>query len=373
MENEYNITIEKIKEYLKEFLPATPNNEWYNRIFPGLDLAPEMVETLVNPLLEPGRELFNRGGKHWRPLLSHLVCQALGGGDEVLPLLPLIEYTHNASLIHDDLEDNSEQRRGKPAIHLIFGSDTAINSGSFLYLLPLVVLENWKGEAEDCLLIWRLWSKYLRFLHLGQSIDISWHRNPSIIPSMDDYMFMCSLKTGCLARFAALLGAETAFITHKKASDASKQAICREHAIPLGDAAQKFGVGYQILDDVKNLSTGVKGKKRGDDVVEGKKSLPVLLFLQDQSSNSGNYLNSSMNLTERTAFIQKCFAAAREGGISVPEVEEFIETLSKSGALAEAEKRGKALIAEARETFSALPAIDAKAVHMLTGLTELLQ
>jgi octaprenyl-diphosphate synthase len=99
-------------------------------------------------------------------------------------------------------------------------------------------------------------------------------------------------------------------------------------------------VGFQILDDVKNLTTGIPGKKRGDDIVEGKKSLPVLLYLHGRGPRNAGEL------------VSRCFQAAGASGIAAPEVEELIAGLDSSGALAEAENRGRALISEAREAFS---------------------
>jgi octaprenyl-diphosphate synthase len=136
---------------------------------------------------------------------------------------------------------------------------------------------------------------------------------------------MCSLKTGCLARFAAELGAAAA-----EADIAQAQR--------LGKAAEKLGVGFQILDDVKNVTTGLPGKKRGDDIVEGKKSLPILLFLH--------------HWPEKKSFVKKCFEAARAGGTSVPEVEELIHELLAAGVISQAEEQGKALIAESRKAFA---------------------
>ena len=351
--------MKKIEEFLFELLPASPSAAWYRKVFPAIELKNETAKTL----LAPGRDLFLRGGKRWRPLLSHLVCKALGGGDAVLPLLPLVELSHNASLIHDDLEDNSDERRGKPAVHLIYGSDTAINTGSFLYFLPLAVLENSPYDSKDTNRLWKLWAEHIRFLHLGQSMDIAWHRDGSFIPSLDDYMLMCRLKTGSLARFAVLLGIEAARISRYKA-------VCDTFdyeglRASLGEAAQKFGVGFQILDDVKNLSAGIPGKKRGDDVVEGKKSLPVLLFLLNMTGTM-----EGTDQTDRKAFVLRCFKAAGEKGVDVPEVEEFIEQLTRAGALEEAEKYGKTLISEAGNVFSALEAVDKKAGKLLSGFSE---
>lgn len=349
MDREYIRRIEKIEALLNDRFPSPPGPAWLGETFPGLDLRPEQTAAL----LEPGRDLLNRGGKRWRPLLSLLVCEALGGGEAVLPLLPLVEFCHNASLIHDDLEDNSSQRRGGPALHLLYGEDTAINTGCFLYFLPLVSLENWEAGGEAQNRVWRLWGEHIRRLHLGQSMDIAWHRDPAAVPSIEEYMLMCRLKTGCLARFAALLGAAAAPAPGAAVTGA------------LGAAAEKLGVGFQILDDVKNVGAGTPGKKRGDDVVEGKKSLPVLLFLGDGAV-------PPPEREERAALIRRCFQAARKGGAAVPEVEECIAALDRAGVLEEAERRGRALIAEAGAVFAALPAADTGARNLLGGLAELL-
>jgi len=205
-------------------------------------------------------------------------------------------------------------------------------------------------------------------------MDIAWHRDPVYYPSIKDYMLMCSLKTGYLARFAALLGVEAARIALNKSTSTE---IDEDLAALLGMAAQKLGVGFQILDDVKNLGEGIRGKKRGDDLVEGKKSLPVLLFLLADAGNSESGADNSVSVAdpagEKAAFVQRCFTAARNGGVDVPEVEEFAAALTEAGALATAEKQGKALITEAAAVFSALPAADSGAGRLLAGLTELLQ
>jgi octaprenyl-diphosphate synthase len=324
-------------------------------MFPNINPRPE----LARALLEPGQDLFSRGGKRWRPLLAHLICQTLGGGDAAIPLLGLVEFPHNASLIHDDLEDDSNERRGKAAIHLLYGNDTAINAGSFLYFLPLMDLEHWNGDPQAQIRIWKLYAAHLRLLHLGQSMDIAWHREPAFTPSLEDYMLMCSLKTGCLARFAALLGAEVARVVQNTILDKGLTAS-------LGEAAQKLGVGFQILDDVKNLRTGIPGKTRGDDVVEGKKSLPVLLFLH----GSGVGPDAGTKRTQRVEFVTRCFMAAKAGGAAVPEVEALTRALEEAGVLTEAERQGKALINQAGVFFSGIPAENPDAKKLLMGLTE---
>jgi octaprenyl-diphosphate synthase len=337
--------IEEIEKVLYSVLPPEAGSEWITDVFPGLAAPPAAVEAL----LAPGVDLLRRGGKRWRPLLMTLVCEALGGGDNALPLTPLVEIPHNASLIHDDIEDNSSFRRGEVAVHIRYGVDTAINSGSFLYFLPLVCIERWKpsGGERQKNRVFTYWGEYLRRLHLGQAMDIAWHRDFSLIPSLDEYHLMCRLKTGSLARLAAVLGVCAATLP---------RSLERERAETLGSAAETLGVGFQILDDVKNLTTGNPGKKRGDDIVEGKKSLPVLLYLQ-----SGAVARET---------VERCFGEARS--VATPEVDELIGHLSASGALAAAEARGQALIAEAKAALTAAGTSDS-ANNLLGDLIEMIK
>jgi octaprenyl-diphosphate synthase len=159
-------------------------------------------------------------------------------------------------------------------------------------------------------------------------MDIAWHRDFASLPSLEDYDRMCRLKTGCLARLAAVLGA------YCGCSGAGVEAAAQRY----GEAAESLGVGFQILDDVKNLTTGIPGKKRGDDVVEGKKSLPVLLYLHRRP--------------EKREFVVRCFTAARSAGTGAPQIEEFIGALADAGVLEEARKQGLELIADSRACFS---------------------
>ncbi len=93
---------------------------------------------------------------------------------------------------------------------------------------------------------------------MGQGLDIQWHNNHECFPLVDEYLQMCRYKTGSLARMAAEIG-----VAAGGGSD--------DRALEMGCACEEMGVGFQILDDVVNLTTGNPGKKRGDDIVEGKK------------------------------------------------------------------------------------------------------
>ena len=312
--------LKKIENILNKVLPEYADLSWCNTLFTDttFDSAPHAIQALI----EPGRDLLSRGGKRWRPLLMTLVCESLGGEDAALFLAPLIELTHNASLIHDDIEDGSEERRGKPAVHIKYGLDQALNSGSFLYMLSLACINSWEASPEQKLHVFYRWSQALRELHVGQAYDISWHKDFSSCPDIEEYMTMCRLKTGSLSKLAVSVGG----IAAGKFSIKSWE-----------KGAEKLGLAFQILDDVRNLTTGNPGKKRGDDIVEGKKSLPVLLYLHRN--------------TDALPFVSQCFSKARRDGIAASEIEILIQTLEKDKALEQAKNYALSLLHEVQELF----------------------
>jgi octaprenyl-diphosphate synthase len=364
MEEEYTQRLEKIEAVLNIWLPLAPDSSWLETVFASQGYA--VSAGLAASLTRPGQDLLNRGGKRWRPLLMLLAAESIAGadgGETALPLAPLVEFPHNASLIHDDIEDNADERRGKPAVHLIYGTDTAINSGAFMYFLPLACLSAWKGSSDAVLKdrIWTAWASHMRALHLGQAMDIAWHRDYHSLPGLDEYDRMCRLKTGCLARLAALLGVYSGAFAAGK--DSPKEGALDALANAFAEAAELLGVGFQILDDVKNLSTGVLGKKRGDDVVEGKKSLPVLLYLH--------------RYPEKRDFAARCFVAARSRGINASELGEFITALEAAGVLEEAGEKAREYIGKSRKIFSAAEtagfSLREEGQKLLTGLTYLIE
>jgi len=198
----------------------------------------------------------------------------------------------------------------------------------------------------------------MRALHLGQAMDIAWHRDYYSLPGLDEYDRMCRLKTGCLARLAAILGVHCAGLNENTIEANQLENLADIFA----NAAEQLGVGFQILDDVKNLDTGVVGKKRGDDIVEGKKSLPVLLYLH--------------RYPEKRDFAARCFSAARALGTEAPGLEEFIVALEKAGVLEEAREKGHEYIIKSRELF-AIPVISGfplkkEGRELLAGLIDLI-
>lgn len=314
MNDEFKQRLEKIEGALRTaFLPDIP------------EFAAE--QNPIALLSAPCASLVSGGGKRWRPLLAVLTYQLAGGsGDDIYTLAPLIEGIHTASLIHDDIEDNSELRRGKPAAHVAYGLDSALNSGSWLYFRALQSIEGYHAPADIKLDLYTAALTHIRALHEGQALDIHWHRTAGFFPSRQDYERMIRLKTGALAALAAYTGMRAAGKEHEESN---------VFAALFAEA----GVGFQILDDVKNISTGNAGKKRGDDIVEGKKSMPAILHIEKHPEDAASL----------TAY----FEQARREGVDSPAIEKAIALLSSSGSIADAEAQGKKTIDLALEQLAA--------------------
>ncbi len=233
------------------------------------------LEALNKAVVEPIWEFLDRGGKRWRPNLFLLICEALGKNPEEFADFAIIsEVIHNGTIMIDDIEDESELRRGKPCTYKIYGLDVTINAGNSMYYLPLLPLvENeQKVPAEKLCRIYEIYVKQMISLSLGQATDIAWHRGIAKADEIDEmnYLQMCASKTGALARMAA----ETAAVL----ADADDELFEK-----LGLFAESIGIAFQMQDDVLDLTGTQFGDKKGglgQDVTEGKRSLIVIHTLK---------------------------------------------------------------------------------------------
>ncbi len=325
MNKDFTELLNKIEANLEQALPKSTNAIWQSDSFGKL--SDSVTNEHLSNLIEPNKNLISLGGKRWRPVLM-ILCYEMAkkshsdkalSEEQVYSLTPLVEFVHTASLIHDDIEDSADLRRGKPAAHITYGLDTALNAGSWLYFEAPVCINKLNISAEMKLSLYEVYTNELRRLHLGQAMDIYWHRTPSIFPKQEEYLSMVKCKTGTLASLAAKIGCTAG-------------GMSVEEATKYGEIAANIGIGFQIIDDVINLTTGNVGKKRGDDIVEGKKSLPVLIHTFERP--------------EDKIAIAKCMETACKNGIDSPAVEACIAILEKSGCIEKAAKEGTRLIRE---------------------------
>ena len=335
MNKDFKIILDNIENSLNKALPQScrANTEWTYASFRALPAGAK--SEYIDKLIEPNRRLVSLGGKRWRPLLL-MLCYKMSTekkentGSPALTeaqaysITPLVEFVHTASLIHDDIEDSADLRRGQPAAHISYGLDTALNAGSWLYFEAPVCINQLEVSGDLKLRLYETYTNELRRLHLGQAMDIYWHRNPDFFPPEEEYLAMVKNKTGTLASLAAKLGCIAG-------------GLSIEEAETFGGIAADIGIGFQIIDDVINLTSGNPGKKRGDDIVEGKKSLPVLIHAGLCPSDK--------------ELIAKYMKQAAADGIQSPAVEDCIALLQKSGCIEKAAARGRTLIEESCAKF----------------------
>jgi geranylgeranyl pyrophosphate synthase/predicted secreted hydrolase len=238
----------------------------------GLDRK-QFARTLVQPV----REIIDRGGKSWRSYAA-LSCIEVVGGDSrnFLHWLAMPEILHVGSLIVDDVEDGSEVRRGGPAAHMICGEPLAINAGSAAYFIAEPPIKHDPLPPETKLRVYELYFDAMRAGHAGQAIDIDglYGFLPAAVESGDAadlqrrVLAVHRLKTaapvGMAARIGALLGG---------GSEVQIDA--------LGTFFEAIGLAFQIIDDVLNLR-GFEGglKAKGEDIQHGKVTLPIAKALE---------------------------------------------------------------------------------------------
>jgi geranylgeranyl pyrophosphate synthase len=286
------------------------DSEWFTKHLGELEYGyePKVFGVIHNPV----KELLASGGKRWRPIFMMVCCDALGGGSKIMDLVPIIEILHNATLMIDDIEDDSDTRRGRPAAHITHGVDVAINSGNLLYYLPFVMLEKTSFSPVVKRRLSIAISEEMLRLHFGQGMDIAWH-NGHATPTEELYYQMCSFKTGSLARMAARFACIVA-----KANPTVEKKIVR--------FAESLGIAFQIQDDILNIE-GTVGKSFGDDITEGKRSLMVIHSASKRKSKLIDILNRKTRDEE--------------------EIKEAIDIMNRTGSVEYAKKRAVEIVEDA--------------------------
>jgi geranylgeranyl diphosphate synthase, type I len=318
-----------IDSLMEEMIPRQIGADWVDHVLGASTYAVDLG-TLTESLAVPIWDFLDRGGKRWRPVLL-LAATAAVGGDEsrARPLVPVIELIHNGTLVHDDLEDDSDIRRGKPCLHKLFGIDIATNVGSAMYFVPLVALYgagSTYGDVER-LRIYDMIVQELVRCHCGQAIDIAWHKGARHRITEAEYLQMCAYKTGVLARLAAKLGA---YVGGGSALQIDG----------LGRFGETLGVAFQIQDDILNL-IGEKfaaGKGRGEDIHEGKRTLLVWHALDNAPPADA-------------ARLDEILAAHPDDQATI---DEAIAIIERTGALGYARERARALMEESWTELDAL-------------------
>ncbi len=298
------------------------------------------LEALNQAVAKPFWNFLERGGKRWRPSLFLLIVEALGEDPEEFADYAIIpEVIHNGTIMVDDVEDDSEYRRGKPCTHRIFGIDIAINTGNAMYFLPLLTLIKNKKKLSPKTFskICEIYTKEMINISLGQAMDIAWHRglaNANLITEAQ-YLQMCAYKTGTLARMAAKMAAVLA-----KADDNVVEKI--------GRFAEAVGIAFQIQDDILDLTGEEFAEKkggRGQDITEGKRTLMVIHTLENAEEDEKERLKEILKMHTTKQKLR----------------DEAIDIMKKCGSIDYAKEFARSLVKESwRDVDKVLPSSDAK-------------
>ncbi len=225
------------------------------------------------------RDYPERGGKGLRGELTRLSGAAHGADpDQTLWLAAAVELFQNWALIHDDVEDDSEERRGRPALHREYGTPLAVNAGDALhaYMWAAVFRADVPGAQDEV----------LNMVHRtaeGQHVDLAWVRDGRWDLTPEDYLAMVRLKTSYYTVVAPLrLGALAAGLVPDER---------------FTEAGLRLGAAFQIRDDVLNLiADGAKyGKEIAGDLQEGKRTLIALDWLERASPERREVFLTEMN------------------------------------------------------------------------------
>lgn len=307
----------KLDQYIEVMLPKI---EQSLRDVIDRNVAPETPELRSMLAYHLGWEGegagINAQGKRIRPLLVLLSAAcASETWQPALPAAAAVELVHNFSLIHDDIQDRSEKRRGRPTVWVKWGIAQAINAGDLMFTLAFYALHDLAGETQQpvALEASRILQEACIHLTRGQYLDLSFENRQVI--DIEDYWPMVGGKTAALLSAAAELGALVAGAGEER----------RIHFRSLG---YFLGLAFQAWDDWLGLwgDPLITGKSNQSDLVAGKKTLPVLFALKH-------------DLAFRQRWLKGC--------VQPDEVPEIAQMLTACGAKEYTEKEANRLSIEA--------------------------
>ena len=273
---------------------------------------------LINQL---GEYLVAAGGKRLRPLVVLLAARACGvTGTRHIELAAIIEFIHTATLLHDDVVDGSELRRGRDTANAVWGNPASVLTGDFLYSRAFQMM-----VKVDEMRVMQVMADATNRIAEGEVMQLLYTHDPDTTEAR--YTEVIHRKTATLFEAGARLAAVLA-----KRPAAEEQAL-----VAYG---RHLGTAFQLIDDELDYSASAEemGKNIGDDLAEGKPTLPLIYALQHATGKERELLRG----------------AVEHGGLD--HVQEIIRLVTRSGALAYTRERALSESVKAREALKALPA-----------------
>ena len=225
-------------------------------------------------LYDAAGHLIVNGGKRLRPYMVIRSCQILKGKvSNAMPAASAVEMVHNFTLVHDDIMDNDEIRHGVPTVHKKFGMPIAILAGDVLFSKAFQVITDSKLSSSATIQLVSRLAKACVDVCEGQLLDVKMAEERKI-PSQAEYITMVGKKTAALFDVSCAMGAICAT---NKVKDISN----------LSSFGRNLGIAFQITDDLIGVMGDSKITKKpvGNDLREGKKSLPILMAIKLAKGN----------------------------------------------------------------------------------------
>ncbi|MDE5573562.1 MAG: polyprenyl synthetase family protein [Muribaculaceae bacterium] len=245
-------------------------------------------------LYQPIKYTLEGGGKRLRPLLLLATCDAVSGNcDRAINQAIAIEIFHNFTLLHDDVMDNADIRRGRPTVHRRWNNNTAILSGDAMLTMATQYLAKDAGDKLETIL--DIFNTTAMEIYEGQQFDVDFESTRSV--SVDEYIMMIKLKTsvllGCACKIGAIMG------------NAPEQL-----ASMLYDYGIKLGLAFQLRDDYLDAYGDplTFGKEIGGDIVNNKKTWLLITALnEDRTGRLEKALDPSVSRGEKIAKVKEVF------------------------------------------------------------------
>lgn len=299
------------------------------------------------------QEFIERGGKRFRPALCLLACELVSGNpDDFIDISCVFEFFQSFALLHDDIMDESQMRRGKPASHRMYGVPLALNTGDLLFAKAFETISRRTDmDTETRIQIFNMLSEMSIRTVEGQAQEIGWIRKKVWDLEIEDYLKIVELKT---AHYSAIVPLKVGVLLGG-GSERDLEA--------LEGFGRNFAFGFQITDDLLNLilpedSAALSpdiaekkvgyGKEIGGDIVEGKRTLMVVHFLKNAPPGNQDRMRQLLEKKDNTE----------------KEVEEAITLLYEYGSIEYAQKEAKQYAEKAKTFLDPYPGSTPKEILM---------
>lgn len=309
-ERDRKASIQKLVDLVSDGMERV-NKVIIDRTMSNVEMIPEVAQYLIDS-----------GGKRLRPMVTLATSQMCGyKGDDHVVLAASVEFMHTATLLHDDVVDESEMRRGKAAARMLWGNEASVLVGDFLLGQAFRMMVD--TGSLDAL---RILSNAAAVIAEGEVMQLAAAKDTST--TEDEYLAVITAKTAALFAAAAEIGAVIA--------DRPRQ----EHSA-LRSFGRNLGLAFQLVDDALDYSgqQALLGKHIGDDFREGKITLPVVLSFRRGDESEREFWTKSL----------------QGGEASDGDLEKAIAIMERHGALADTIKRAHHYGAMARDALAIFP------------------